>query len=413
MQRRNQKGCIVISKGKWALRWRESVRDEKGERRPLRFKILGEVTPEHRRNKDRKTGKLRVPAAIQGQADLLMRPLNPDPQTGFALAQSVSIGVLVDKEYFPDIEKHKKPSTMKGYRDIWRIHLKQRLASKMLREFQRVDAHNLWKEIAADNPALTGRTMQHIKAFLSGVFHWAIDRGLYPGSKFDNPAYAALPEGLPKGKPTGAYTVEEVEKVLKLLVHPRDRAIVAAAFGGGLRKGEISALDWMDYVRGEDGAIIRVRRSYWRGHTTSPKTERSEDIVKLDPELCQYIDSFREFCGGVTEGLMFSNVKKKPLDLDTFAHRHLKPVFKGAGIEWKGWHAFRRGNATYLAKKLHSRAAALSLRHAGTTVTEEHYIKNTKQERRALEAKKEIERGEMRDQAAGTLGAAFRKESVN
>jgi hypothetical protein len=47
-------------------------------------------------------------------------------------------------------------------------------------------------------------------------------------------------------------------------------------------------------------------------------------------------------------GWMFPNTIGGALDLDNLADRVIKPVFKANGLEWKGWHAYRRGLATNL-----------------------------------------------------------------
>jgi integrase len=123
------------------------------------------------------------------------------------------------------------------------------------------------------------------------------------------------------------------------------------------------------------------------------------------------------------------------MNLDSFAFWHLKPILNRCGDckkaktehqqksdhqyerdkslpVWKGWHAFRRGNATYLAKQLTgngARAASIMLRHSDQGVTEEHYILNTKQDRRALKAFQELEVSRERDGAADAIGQGLRR----
>ena len=45
---------------------------------------------------------------------------------------------------------------------------------------------------------------------------------------------------------------------------------------------------------------------------------------------------------------MFPNTIGGALDLDNLADRVIKPILKANGLEWKGWHAYRRGLATNL-----------------------------------------------------------------
>jgi hypothetical protein len=77
---KEQHGSIQISRDKaWVLRWRETVRGNGQDKRVMRNKTLGEVTAEHRRSKDRKTGKLRIPDDIQLLADALIEPVRSSP----------------------------------------------------------------------------------------------------------------------------------------------------------------------------------------------------------------------------------------------------------------------------------------------------------------------------------------------
>jgi hypothetical protein len=44
-------------------------------------------------------------------------------------------------------------------------------------------------------------------------------------------------------------------------------------------------------------------------------------------------------------GWIFPNTIGGALDLDNLADRIIKPVLRGNGPQWKGWHAYRRGLA--------------------------------------------------------------------
>jgi integrase len=403
---KEQKGCIYVARGNWAIRWRETVSSATGiEKRKVCFKVLGPVTAEHERNKDRSTGKLRVPREIRLEAERVMQPVN----SGQAVSVLMAIGELVERHYFPEAFSYLKPSTQKGYRDIWKLHLRDRVGETVTRDFQRADAFMLWKQITKSNPSLTKRTMQHVRFFLSGVFEFAKNRGWYAG---ENPCNADLPEGLPKGKETGFYSVEDVGKMLTLLANIQAQAVVALAFGSGLRKGEIAGLRWEDYESMETGAVIHVRRSVWNGKSDTTKNESSAADANLDAAFCQYIEAYRAFCGGVTEGFMFGYSAEHPVNMDSFAKWKIKPVLKAAGIEWKGWHAFRRGNATFLAKYQGAEVAAVMLRHSSVATTQAHYIKDTAQDRRAALAKKAEQIEGQRQAAAESLGDGLKRATV-
>jgi hypothetical protein len=81
----------------------------------------------------------------------------------------------------------------------------------------------------------------------------------------------------------------------------------------------------------------------------------------------------------------------------------------GTNSSWKGWHAFRRGNATLLASEKDREAAALMLRHRSSAVTDRHYVKASKQERRVMDEKDRQGVEQRKGEAAQAIGAAFRR----
>jgi integrase len=54
----------------------------------------------------------------------------------------------------------------------------------------------------------------------------------------------------------------------------------------------------------------------------------------------------------------------------------MRKPFERVGIEWEGWHGFRRGLATNLERiGVRESVAAMVLRHTNDRVTRKHYIK--------------------------------------
>ena len=73
---------------------------------------------------------------------------------------------------------------------------------------------------------------------------------------------------------------------------------------------------------------------------------------------------------------MFTNTVRNPLDLNELYRRTIEPIFQAAGIEWHGWHAFRRGLATNLHRLgVDDKTIQAILRHCNVAVTQNVYIK--------------------------------------
>jgi integrase len=242
----------------------------------------------------------------------------------------------------------------------------------MLREFRTVDGERVLESIAKEYK-LTSTTLAHIKAFLSGSFRFAKRRGVINS---ENPIRDVV---LPKGKPAGethAYSLEEIMQMLRVLPEPA-RTIVAVAAFTGVRKGELRGFLWENY----DGEQVLISQSFWRGHALEPKTRQSKAPVPVIAQLARLLDSHRCLSGNPANGLMFLSPVGKPINLDALAADVIVPLVTKAGVQWHGWHAFRRGLATNLHQLgVSDKVIQRILRHANVAVTQNCYIKTADSE---------------------------------
>ena len=75
-------------------------------------------------------------------------------------------------------------------------------------------------------------------------------------------------------------------------------------------------------------------------------------------------------------GFMFIGSRGAVVDLENLAARGMRPILKAHGLQWHGWHAYRRGLATNL-KQLEVDDLLIQgiLRHSDVSVTRRSYIK--------------------------------------
>jgi hypothetical protein len=92
-----------------------------------------------------------------------------------------------------------------------------------------------------------------------------------------------------------------------------------------------------------DGEQIRITQSVWRGHIGEPKTAKSSAPIPVIAPLARFLEQKRQAAGNPTSGLMFPNSFGRPMNFDMLAFQVIKPMLGKAGIQWYGWHAFRRG----------------------------------------------------------------------
>ena len=276
-RRRYQKGQLQKKAGSWIARYYGWSEDGGGARVwRERSTTIGTIKDYPRR------------ADIQDDFVEFMREIN-------AMATESRPGdptfpYFVDRIYFesPAI-KSLAPSTLHGYKDMWRLHLKPLMSQATLGEFRSVTCNQLLEKLANDS-SLSKTTLQHIKAFISGVYTFARNHGHYDGA---NPVQGVK---LPKAKPpqeTYAYSVKEELAMLNTVTSKRGRLAIAIAAFSGCDKGEIEGLRWEDRV----GRDLYVQRKVWCGQVKEPKTEKRKAPIPIIPLLAKYLDEAWEAAG--------------------------------------------------------------------------------------------------------------------
>jgi integrase len=344
-----QRGSLYQRHGAWHVRFRDYVRNTDGTLRKMnRSQRIASV-----KDYPRKTEVYPLVAE-------LMARLN---QAGFSPEAGATLREYVENIYFPALVGYARPSTIKGYRDIWRVHLSKRIGTKRVRDFSTRDGRDVLMAIAGSED-LARSTVRHIKSTLSAIFTFALNDGLVNR----NPMHGVLlPKRGRESEGTHAYSLEEIEQMLAVLPDPAKTIVAIAAFAG-LRLGELRGLSWDDY----DGIDLKVSRSVWRSHVTPPKTRKSRAPVPVIGPLRLMIDACKP---EHAFGPMFPNSRGGPIWLDSLAYRVIHPILKANGLTWQGWHSLRRGLATNL-KRLGVPTERIQriLRHSNISVTQNSYI---------------------------------------
>jgi len=351
-QTRYQKGYLYKTRKSWHLRYRERVRQEDGSVNVVqKSKKIASVKDFPRK------GDV-MPLAIEVMEKMNIGGFEPDA--------AVTLDQLIEHIFLPYVDQEKRPSTAKGYRQLWRRYIRPLALNVRVRDFRTFDGNRLLRAIVAQHD-LSKATVQHVKTMLSAAFTYAKNEGLFDGV---NPMYGVILPKAREPKETYAYSLDEITRMLDVLPQPANAVVAVAAFTG-LRKGEITGLEWEDY----QGSLLNVRRSIWKGHVTPPKG-KSAGTVPVIPALALMIERYRAGAPQAGSGPMFRSRIGSPLDLDNLRQRVIVPALKAIGLEWHGWHAFRRG----LATNLHDLGVSdltiqQILRHSDVSVTRKAYIK--------------------------------------
>ena len=177
-----------------------------------------------------------------------------------------------------------------------------------------------------------------------------------------------------------------------VLPEPASTVVATAAFTG-LGLSELRGLEWPHY----DGSQIFVSQSVWEGnigtgtrlHRTEPKTSKRKAPVPVIGFLAKKLDAYRLSLGNPESGWVFPSLETgRPLNFNNLVRRAIKPALESAGLQWHGWHAFRRGLATNLYRLgAPDKTVQAILRHANVSTTMTHYVKSVDEDAiRAMQA---------------------------
>lgn len=364
---RHQNGYVFRKGGVWYLRYYNPELQADGTiERVMRCQKLVEFG-----------GDYRTKTAVRVLADEFLAPLNNGTMSP---ASTMTLNQWIEKRYLPFIKDHREPSTYAGYKNAFELHIRKH-GDIALRDVRTFHVEKMLEDIAHQfDTAKT--TIQHDKFFLSGAFKYAKRQGVL---NTENPVRdAALPR-CKETEDTHAYSLEDELTMIEILPEPASTIVALCAFAGH-RKGEARGSRWEAY----SGDEVWVKTCVWRRHKKGPKTKASKAPVPVIAMLAEKLNAYRQQCGSPDSGWMFPNSVGNPLCLDRLAKEVIRPALEAAGIEWHGWHAFRRGLATNLHRLgVPDKVIQRILRHANVRPTQDCYIKTCDED--AVAAMKQFE----------------------
>lgn len=384
MRPRNQEGQIIRKGPNWVLRVYED-RDGKRVRVP---KIICRYEDHPLRGTDADLEFLR-----RKYAEKIATFLAPVNSGHSITVGTITLSQFVEQQYWVRCEQriavpagnelHMEPSTLDGYRDIYKKHIQPSPISKM--KVQSITPSIAQNFVESLNQDLSHQTHMRIKNFLSGVMSFAIIKEAFRGGP--NPFAEVKVGGRKKGQRnyagmsesektrlqkiaasnSHAYTLEEIAVMLDKLPEPA-RTICALSAFTGLSRSELWGLQWKDY----DGEKIEVTRKIVNGVVGAPKTEAREDSLYVVPLMRKMLTQYKKDFPEIGGGWVFRGTKGGPLNLDNVSRRDIPVHINGA---WFGWHAFRRGLGTRLNEAgVDDKTIQSILRHADVSTTMAYYV---------------------------------------
>ena len=122
MRRTRQSGYIMRRRGWWVLRYRERVSVGGNIKTVQRAKRLAPVDPEHK-----------TKASVRDLATQELDPLNRNVAEPLRVTK---LGDFVTRIYLPFVKQQKRPSTFRGYSQMWSDYVEPRCKAEWLREIK-------------------------------------------------------------------------------------------------------------------------------------------------------------------------------------------------------------------------------------------------------------------------------------
>jgi hypothetical protein len=121
--------------------------------------------------------------------------------------------------YLPWIVEQKRPSTVKGYRDIWELHLRPLCSKIWMKQVRTHHVQGWLSELGRRK--LSRNTLKNMKSVISAIFRLAKQQDYFRG---ENPAHdTAISPAAPEPSETHAYSLDEVHAILTKLPEPAAR----------------------------------------------------------------------------------------------------------------------------------------------------------------------------------------------
>jgi integrase len=339
-----QKGYIYQTNGAWHLRYRVGGKQVS--------RKLADYNDQYRTKR-----------SVRPLADEILDPINQ----GLQVNGPMTLQQYAETVYFPNIKLKKKSSTYKGYFNLYSKQIQPRIGGLRLSTTTTADMQRVLYCID-EQEELSHQSFLNINSVLSAIFTHARRSGTLQGA---NPTDGVeIPEGKRTGK-THKYSLEEVEKITNAVEGVAKCAVVIAAWTG-LSLAELRGLRWEDIDF--DNNQLNVVRTVWRRETIETKTEHRAASVHLLPNVVAELERHQKQNPGTK--WVFEGPRVFPMDLATLGSKAIQKALQGTGVQWHGFHAFRRG----LGTRLYNNGTPIEtvgkiLRHgSGSEVTLKHYV---------------------------------------
>jgi integrase len=329
---------------------------------------------------DPTTGKRRqkrVTARTKKEVELEVAKLIGKAQTGFTDAGKVTVGEFLDN-WLASVGPSLRPSTVRRYRDVVRLHITSQIGSLRLSRLTPSDVQCLYANRLEGG--LSSTSLHHVHAIL----HRALDQGVKWGLLARNVTDAVDPPRR-QSPAMQVWSATDAARVLATANGDALEALWHLALTTGMRRGELLGLRWSDIDL--NAGTLSVRRTLSRGSTSrlengEPKTVAGRRRVALPASSVERLRrraiKQKELWLAVGPGygdrdLVFATVNGTHIHPNTLSRAYRK-LIERAGVPRIRFHDLRHTSATLLlANGEHPKVVQERLGHASISETLDRY----------------------------------------
>jgi integrase len=356
MQARYQYGSLRLRKRKkgpdvWEFRWLEN-----GTPKSM---LIGTVE------------KLSTRADAERAVEHLRMKINVEnPQQQF---HRVTVQGLAERFMAEYALKKCRRNTRMNYQGLYNNHIKPKWGTEYIDDVRPMlvedwfDGYNEYEVELKDGQKVKKPVSRAVKSHVRNLMHTMFERARFWEMLRGNPI-DLVHQSQKRLKRPRVLEAEEFKLLVPQLAEP-DKTMVIVHQCLGLRSCETVALKWLDF--NFDDLTAHVQRSFVKGEVNEVKTDASDKVLPLDPDLAHILLSHKarsKFTG--PEDFVFANAQGWIRWPESFLKDHIKPAARRAGIGNIGWHTFRHTYATLLAELDTNPAVQKELlRHANIATT--------------------------------------------
>ena len=298
--------------------------------------------------------RVSVTAATKGECRELAKLKSEQVVKGIGLnldTKNITVKEYLSRWFTDYVDPCKKTSTRRVYNSVIKNQLTETIGEIALKKLQRPAIQRHFNQLAESG--LSTATMDLVRTVLRAALKQACEDRIIE----HNPS-VGIKLAPVENKKRIAYSVAEVQSVLKLVADNRYRIGFHLLFGLALREGEMLGLKWNN-VNIEKGRVQIVEQLSRHKAATfdSPKSKASIRTLPLSAELVAELKSWRIkqkeilLKAGITwteEMTVLSNEIGLPISHEVFLVDYYKTV-KAAGLNTTGCHDARHSRLTQLA----------------------------------------------------------------